>query len=156
MLRFSATLVALFLIVSPAHGKSRHKAAEAFASLPPQSEAFPFRPPFLGDDLIGRARFYLGTNPTNLRHQWCARFLRMILPQDPGPDFDAARAFGRIGRPGKAGAGAIVYWAHHVGVVTSLTRPGYAMVISGNTGPKGQRVVMEQERSLAGARFRYI
>lgn len=118
-----------------------------------------------GAVLVNVARFYIGRNPTEMSHVWCGRFMRLVVERatgrDPGPEFDAASKFARLGRPGRAGAGAIVVWSRgngrgHVGVVVQITGHGRAVVISGNDGPAGGRQVIERERSIAGALFRYL
>lgn len=113
-----------------------------------------------GGHLVAVARSYIGQNPTEMSRVWCGRFMRLVLQRagfgDPGRDFDAARSFAKLGRPGPPGEGAIVWWGNHVGVIARVTGPGRAIVISGNDGPKGHRTVLERERSIAGAGFRYL
>src|SRR5262245_46481757 len=41
-------------------------------------------------DLATRAGRYLGGNPTGWARVWCGVFMRMIVPRDPGPAFNAA------------------------------------------------------------------
>lgn len=115
--------------------------------------------------LVTIARFYVGTNPTDMNRLWCARFMRFILRRagygDPGPAFDAANSFRRIGHPGTPQPGTIVIWSRggnrgHVGIIVRLTSPAKAIVISGNDGPAGGRQVMERERSITGASFRHL
>lgn len=154
MIRTLFAIACLFSLHSEAIAKPAGKAAGSrlarTASLAPEmgSNAFP------GFGLIGQARFYLGRNPTDLHARWCGRFLRMILQRagygDPGRDFDAAASYAKIGRAGPPSAGAIVVYRHHVAIITGITRPGFAMMISGNDGPAGGRAVMERERPIAG------
>lgn len=143
-----------------AEAKSNRRPAGALKSRTATQATAPSLFAMAGGGLVGVARFYVGGNPTDMNRAWCGRFVRMVIRRatgnDPGPAFDAAANFARLGRPGRAGEGAIVYWGHHVGIIARLTGHGRAIVISGNDGPAGGRMVMERERSLAGARFRYL
>lgn len=160
----AAVMVAL-IGATDANARSKLKPADALKNRPAQIVQPESIGAMQGAALVNVARFYIGTNPTGMSHVWCGRFMRFVLRRatgrDPGPDFDAAASFARLGRPGHAGAGAIVVWSRgngrgHVGVVVQVTGQGRAVVISGNDGPAGGRQVMERERSIAGALFRYL
>jgi hypothetical protein len=80
-----------------------------------------------------RAGRYLGTNPTGWARVWCGRFLRMIVPSDPGTAFNVARTWARYGSaaPGPV-AGAIGVMPHHVGIVLGRCPNGQVLLRSGN------------------------
>lgn len=156
MLKRIGILIAILIVTTAtAEGRQRGKRAPE-----PQAPGFSFA--MLGSDLVATARMFIGSNPTGWDHVWCARFGRMVLQRsgrpDPGPDYDKATNWLRIGRPAPKGApGSWVVWGSHLGLVVQPTRPGYAIVISGNTGPKGSRSVMEEERRISNAMgFRYL
>jgi hypothetical protein len=88
---------------------------------------------FAFTDLAARAGQYLGGNPTGWARVWCGVFMRMIVPQDPGPAFNAARHWRHYGKtaPGPV-AGAIGVMAHHVGVVLGRCADGRIHLRSGN------------------------
>jgi hypothetical protein len=85
-----------------------------------------------GGDLAARAAVYLGRNPTGWARAWCGKFLRMIVPHDPGPTFDLARNWSRYGRPSGPAPGAIGVMPHHVGIVIGRCADGRIHLRSGN------------------------
>jgi hypothetical protein len=91
------------------------------------------RQPWAGvSDLAARAAVYLGGNPTGWARAWCGKFLRMVVPQDPGPAFDRARNWSRYGRPSGPAPGAIGVMPHHVGIVIGRCADGRIHLRSGN------------------------
>ena len=68
------------------------------------------------------------------------------LGNDPGPSFNLAPNWARWGRPGPAGVGAVVVWAHQVGKIVDREN-GQWLVESGNDG----HAVRTRPRSIAGA-----
>jgi hypothetical protein len=157
-----AIIVFILLGIADADAKARQSHPHRAPARAATEVAAPTFFSFPGRGLVDSARGFLGTNPTGWDRVWCARFMRMVLRRigrpDPGVDYNKASNWLKLGRAAPAGAaGAIVVWSRHLGVIVRPTRPGFAVVISGNTGPKGARVVMEQERSLVGALgFRYL
>jgi hypothetical protein len=98
----------------------------------PQRANTPFSFSF-ADGLAARAAPHLGRNPTGWTRAWCGRFLRMIVPSDPGPSFDAARNWARYGRDaGGPAPGTIGVMAHHVGIVLGRCDDGSVLMRSGN------------------------
>jgi hypothetical protein len=83
-------------------------------------------------DLAARAAAYLGRNPTGWARVWCGKFLRMIVPSDPGPAFNAARAWRHYGRASAPQPGAIGVMPHHVGIVLGRCADGRIHLRSGN------------------------
>lgn len=87
--------------------------------------------------LAERAGRYLGTNPTGWARLWCGRFLRMLMPRDPGPAFNAARNWSRFGydaggpRPGAIGV-LTRKGGGHVGIVLGRCADGSILLRSGN------------------------
>jgi hypothetical protein len=72
--------------------------------------------------------------------------MRRLVGNDPGPSFNLARNWARWGRPGPAGVGAVVVWAHQVGKIVGREN-GQWLVESGNDG----HAVRTRPRSIAGA-----
>jgi hypothetical protein len=72
--------------------------------------------------------------------------MRHLVGADPGPSFNLARNWARWGRPGPAGVGAVVVWAHHVGKIVGQEN-GQWLIESGNDG----HAVRTRPRSIAGA-----
>lgn len=105
---------------------------------------------FGGGSIVARARRYIGTNPTGWASVWCARFLRMVVPRDPGPNFNLARNWARLGRRlSSPQINAIAVMSRrgggHVGVVSGFDRKGNPIIISGNSRRVGRgRVVSER------------
>ena len=77
---------------------------------------------------------------------WCGWEMRHLVGADPGPSFNLARNWARWGRPGPAGVGAVVVWAHHVGKIVGQEN-GQWLIESGNDG----HAVRTRPRSIAGA-----
>jgi hypothetical protein len=67
-----------------------------------------------------------------------------------GPELNLASNWRHWGRPSGARVGAVVVWAHHVGMITGRTASGQWIVKSGNDGGR----VRERPRSVRGAVFR--
>lgn len=83
--------------------------------------------------LAARAGQYLGTNPTGWARVWCGKFLRLIVPRDPGPAYDVARNWKHYGAPAHGPvAGAIGVMPHHVGIVLGRCEGGGVLLRSGN------------------------
>lgn len=86
-----------------------------------------------GSDLASRAGRYLGSNPTGWARVWCGKFLRMVVPNDPGPAFDVARNWKHYGTPAPGPVtGAIGVMPHHVGIVLGRCEGGGVLLRSGN------------------------
>jgi hypothetical protein len=64
---------------------------------------------------------------------WCGWEMRQLVGNDPGPEFNLARNWAHWGRPGPAGVGAVVVWAHHVGKIVG-EEDGRWIIQSGNDG----------------------
>jgi hypothetical protein len=77
---------------------------------------------------------------------WCGWEMRQLVGADPGPSFNLARNWTRWGRPGPAGIGAVVVWAHHVGKIVGQEN-GEWIIESGNDG----HALRTRPRSIAGA-----
>jgi len=89
-------------------------------------------------DLVTYAARFLATNPTGWARAWCGRFLRMIVPADPGSAFDRARNWRRYGRAvGGPVIGAIGVMPHHVGIVLGRCRGGVLMRSGNHNGSVG-------------------
>jgi uncharacterized protein (TIGR02594 family) len=91
-----------------------------------------------GIDLIQEARRYLGRNPTGWAHNWCGKFLDMVLRHTGRPGGgNLARGYLKYGPhlPGPK-VGAIAVFARagggHVGIVTGIDSNGNPIIISGN------------------------
>ncbi len=70
-----------------------------------------------------------------------------------GPEYNLARNWAKRGRPlNGPRVGAVVVWAHHVGMITGRSASGQWIVKSGNDGGR----VRERPRSVAGAVFRQV
>ena len=78
---------------------------------------------------------------------WCGWYMRTQVGQDPGPQYNLARAWARYGADaGGPSVGTIVVWRHHVGKIVGQEN-GQWIVQSGNDG----HAVRARPRSLAGA-----
>jgi len=77
---------------------------------------------------------------------WCGWEMRRLVGSDPGSSFNLARNWAHWGRPGPAGVGAVVVWAHHVGKIVGQEN-GQWVIESGNDG----HAVRTRPRSIAGA-----
>ncbi|MFN0219860.1 MAG: hypothetical protein ACKVP4_13720 [Hyphomicrobium sp.] len=80
--------------------------------------------------------------------RWCGWWMR--TQKGGGPEFNVAANWRRWGSPSGPQVGAVVVWAHHVGMITGRTASGQWIVKSGNDGGR----VRERARSVAGASFR--
>ncbi|HEY1542308.1 MAG TPA: hypothetical protein VGG01_07860 [Xanthobacteraceae bacterium] len=79
---------------------------------------------------------------------WCGWFARQLVGQDPGPQFNLARNWAHWGHAASPGAGVMVVWPHHVGMITGRASNGEWIVKSGNDG---HGAVHERVRSIRGA-----
>jgi len=107
-----------------------------------------------------RARYHVqhasGTHATRTSHRgvgarparWCGWWMR--TQKGGGPEYNLAANWRHWGRPSGPRVGAVVVWAHHVGMITGRTAGGEWIVKSGNDGG----AVRERPRSVAGAVFR--
>ena len=139
-----AALVLLFALVHPADARPRQV---SLAPVPVAGALVDDRYPHLRSPeaystarawhgfggLAERAGRYLGTNPTGWARVWCGKFLRMVVPSDPGPAFNVARNWKHYGSsaPGPV-AGAIGVMPHHVGIVLGRCEGGGVWLRSGN------------------------
>ena len=80
--------------------------------------------------------------------RWCGWWMR--TQKGGGPELNLASNWRHWGRPTGPRVGAVVVWAHHVGMITGRTDGGEWIVKSGNDGG----AVRERPRSVAGAVFR--
>jgi uncharacterized protein (TIGR02594 family) len=95
---------------------------------------------FGSGDVVSVARGYIGTNPTDRRSLWCARFMNFVLERSgyQGTGSDKASSFARYGRRvsgPQVGAIAVMWRGRnggHVGVVSGIDENGNPIVISGN------------------------
>lgn len=115
---------------APAPRSTLGTARELFSSV--RSNAVPA--------LVAEARKYIGTNPTERKRLWCARFMNYVLAKVgyEGTNSDAAKSFAeygkRISEP-QVGAIAVLTRGHkggHVGVVSGVDAKGDPIIISGN------------------------
>lgn len=85
--------------------------------------------------------------------RWCGWYLRSIF--SGGPEYNVARNWAKRGTPARGPrVGAVVVWAHHVGVIVGKAANGQWLVHSGNTS--GGKIATKP-RSVAGAiAFRMI
>jgi len=114
----------------PAH-RALHATAETELDLPDTTNA-----------LVALAMRYDGKNPTGWSHNWCARYLDMVL-QEAGylSGGNLARGYASYGQPTPARVGAIAVMPNHVGVV-AFVGGDYVILISGNHGgSSGHRIV---------------
>lgn len=79
---------------------------------------------------------------------WCGWWMRTQL--GGGPEYNLAANWRRYGRSSGPQVGAVVVWAHHVGIITGRSSNGRWIVKSGNDGNR----VRERAQSVAGAVFR--
>jgi uncharacterized protein (TIGR02594 family) len=90
--------------------------------------------------LVAEARKYIGTNPTDRKRLWCARFMNYVLAKlgYEGTNSDAAKSFASYGkRISEPQVGAIAVLTRgrkggHVGVVTGIDSKGDPIIVSGN------------------------
>jgi uncharacterized protein (TIGR02594 family) len=107
--------------------------------------------------LVREARKYLGTNPTDRKKLWCARFMNLVLNKVgyAGTNSDAARSFAQYGHriyAPKIGAIAVLTRGRaggHVGVVTGIDPHGNPIIISGNHGARVGEGIYPASRVIA-------
>ena len=80
--------------------------------------------------------------------KWCGWWMR--TQKGGGPEYNRAVHWRNYGRPAPAQVGAVVVWAHHVGMITGRAANGRWIVTSGNDGGR----VRSRARSVSGAVFR--
>jgi uncharacterized protein (TIGR02594 family) len=106
--------------------------------------------------LVAEARRYLGGNPTGWAHDWCGRFMNLVLERigHRGTGSNFALSFARYGRrlPGPQ-VGAVAVMARrgggHVGVVSGVLPNGDVKVISGNHSHRVAESVYSRGRIVA-------
>jgi hypothetical protein len=89
----------------------------------------------------GEASGNVGPRPA----QWCGWWMR--TQRGGGAEYNLAWNWTKYGSAGSPQVGAIVVWAHHVGMITGRTSNGQWIVKSGNDSGS----VRERPRSIAGA-----
>ena len=106
--------------------------------------------------LVFEARRYLGRNPTGWAHDWCGKFMNLVLERTGhrGSGSNLALSFARYGRRlSGPQVGALAVMARrgggHVGVVSSVLSNGDVKVISGNHSHKVAESVYRRGRILA-------
>jgi uncharacterized protein (TIGR02594 family) len=106
--------------------------------------------------LVAEARRYLGGNPTGWAHDWCGRFMNLVLERTGhrGTGSNFALSFERYGRRlNGPRVGAVAVMARrgggHVGVVSGVLPNGDVKVISGNHGHRVAESVYGRGRILA-------
>lgn len=131
----------------------------AVSTRPAEKKAHGDRPLFGWPRLVSEARKYIGTNPTDMKRRWCARFLNLVLAKTgyAGTGSDAARSFAsygdKISQP-KVGAIAVLSRGRnsnlgHVGVISGLDARGNPIIISGNHGRRVAESVYPRTRVIA-------
>jgi hypothetical protein len=98
--------------------------------------------PDTANALVALAMRYDGKNPTGWGHNWCARYLDMVLQEAGYPSGgNLARGYASYGQPTPARVGAIAVMPNHVGVV-AFVGDDYVILVSGNHGgSSGHRTV---------------
>jgi uncharacterized protein (TIGR02594 family) len=106
--------------------------------------------------LVAEARRYLGGNPTGWAHDWCGRFMNLMLERTGhrGTGSNFALSFARYGRRlSGPQVGAVAVMARrgggHVGVVSGMLPNGDVKVISGNHGHRVAESVYSRGRIVA-------
>jgi uncharacterized protein (TIGR02594 family) len=107
--------------------------------------------------LVNEARRFIGTNPTDRRSLWCARFMNFVLKRTgrKGTGSDMARSFASYGhRVGGPQVGAIAVLSRgkrggHVGVVSGVDNGGNPIIISGNHGRRVAESKYPSKRVIA-------
>ena len=91
--------------------------------------------PVQANSLVNEARQYVDTNPTGWSHDWCGKFMDLVLKKTGHPGGgNLASAYARYGtRVSGPQVGAIAVMRHHVGVVSNVDTNGNPVIISGNT-----------------------
>lgn len=84
---------------------------------------------------------HLGGRPS----AWCGWYMRSL--KGGGPEYNLARNWAHRGTATSPQIGAVVVWAHHVGLITGRASNGEWVVKSGNDGHQ----VRERPRSVGGA-----
>lgn len=152
-----ASLAAALIIPAlGAEAKPRHQKqfvkASVYKKKQEQPQTVSFGSFFGFGGIAARARQYVGTNPTGWMRIWCGRFMRMVVPRDPGPAFNLARNWLKIGRrlsAPRVDAIAVMFrrGGGHVGVVSGFDAEGNPKIISGNSRRiKGRRGRVVSER----------
>lgn len=102
---------------------------------------------FAGEIAQARHHHYVG-HADGRPSAWCGWFMRHNSGRpDPGPAYNLARNWAHWGTATGPEPGAIVVWAHHVGMIQSVVGHGRALVLSGNDG----NAVRSRVRSISGA-----
>lgn len=97
--------------------------------------------------LAHRVRHYSHRSYAGRPAAWCGWYMRTQVGQDPGPQYNLARAWAHYGvNAGGPSVGTIVVWRHHVGKIVGREN-GQWVVRSGNDG----HAIRTRARSLAGA-----
>jgi len=128
-------------VVEKAHKHGLVQAEPAHRALPATAEAeLDF--PDTTNALVALAMRYDGKNPTGWSHNWCARYLDMVLQEAGYPSGgNLARGYASYGQPTPARVGAIAVMPNHVGVV-AFVGDDYVILVSGNHGgSSGHRTV---------------
>jgi uncharacterized protein (TIGR02594 family) len=106
--------------------------------------------------LVAEARRFLGGNPTGWAHDWCGKFMNLVLERTGhrGTGSNFALSFARYGRRlSGPRVGAVAVMARrgggHVGVVSHVLPNGDVKVISGNHGHRVAESVYGRGRILA-------
>ena len=107
--------------------------------------------------VVAEARRWIGTNPTDRKNLWCARFMNFVLKRVgfSGTSSDMAKSFASYGRrlPGpKIGAIAVMNRGRtggHVGVVSGFDSHGNPIIISGNYTRRVAEAVYSRSRIYA-------
>jgi uncharacterized protein (TIGR02594 family) len=107
--------------------------------------------------VVAEARRWIGTNPTNRKSLWCARFMNFVLKRVglSGTSSDMAKSFASYGRRlsgPKIGAIAVMNRGRsggHVGVVSGFDSRGNPIIISGNYTRRVAEAVFARSRIIA-------
>jgi uncharacterized protein (TIGR02594 family) len=106
--------------------------------------------------LVAEARRYLGGNPTGWAHDWCGKFMNLVLERTGhrGTGSNFALSFARYGRrlsgPQVGGVAVMARGGGgHVGVVSGVLPNGDVKVISGNHGHRVAESVYSRGRIVA-------
>lgn len=134
-----------------ARHRASHRHRYASTRLPRSSApaSFTFGAGDGGGGLVSTFRQFLGQHPVARGSLWCADMMNFVLRRVGlrGTNSSLASSFRSLQHT-SPGAGAIVAWGHHVGLITGgPDASGRYPVISGNDG----RTTRERYRSIAGA-----
>ena len=110
-----------------------------------------------GSSVVAEARRWIGTNPTDRKSLWCARFMNFVLKRVglSGTSSDMANSFASYGQRlagPKVGAIAVMSRGRgggHVGVVSGFDSHGDPIVISGNHSHRVAEAVYSRSRIYA-------